>query len=56
MARPLATAGGLGLGQVTFLKTRSLPDPATGSGHTKPVPSAPFPTLPSYGSCKALAE
>lgn len=59
VTKPLGMAGGLGLGQVTSLKTRSPGDPATGSWHTKPAPFAPasllpcFPHLPSYGFCEA---
>ena len=58
VAKPLAMAGSLGLGQVTSLKTRPPLDPATGSWHTKPAPFAPtsllscFPYFPVTASAK----
>lgn len=58
VAKPLARAGSLGLGQVTSPKTIAPLDPAMGGWHTKPEPLAPtsllarFPYFPVTASAK----
>lgn len=48
VAKPLAMAGSLGLGQVTSPKTIAPLDPAMGGWHTKPEPLAPTSLLARF--------